>query len=230
MKKYTIEDLKNLTDENLSGVSEAIMEKTIKFSDEEMRIICDKLYMYTMIYRDMNEYTKMSRLANHLILPNEDKALKEAYVAHDLEDWCLCKSALDVFFEWMTDDDILFYDLSLWNYRHLMRWFCMLSMTRLCDEPEGTTARIFACMVNEQIINRLPKYLKSKRWGGIQQFLPEIAELFDNSKVMIEDGLKSVDLSTVAKKLEMTAEEVVKLVEGLKQGENLVTRVRSLHL
>ena len=230
MKQYTLQDLKTITDDKIFDIAEAIVKNKIKFSDECLQIVCDKLYVFSMVYKDQLEYCNMSELAGHIVLPEEYEALKEAYIVEAKEDWVACKSALEVFFEWMTDEDIQYYDLSLWNYRHLMRWFCMLSMTGLCDEPEGTTARIFACMVNEQIINRLPKYLKSKRWGGIQQFLPEIAELFDNSKVMIEDGLKSVDLSTVAKKLEMTAEEVVKLVEGLKQGENLVTRVQSLHL
>ena len=222
MKQYTIQDLKTVSDDEIFEIAKAIVRNKIKFSDECLQIVCDKLYVFSMVYKDQLEYCNMSELAGHIVLPEEHNALKEAYIAESNEDWPCCKSALEVFFEWMGDEDLLYYDLSIWDYQNLLRWFNMLTMTGLCDEPEGTTARIFACMVNEQIINRLPKYLKSKLWGGIQQFLPEIADLFDNSKIMIEDGLKSVDLSTVAKKLEMTAEEVVKLVEGLKQGENLI--------
>ena len=154
-------------------------------------------------------------------LPN---ALKEAYVAHDLEDWPRCKSALDVFFEWMSDEDIQYYDLSLWNYRHLMRWFCMLSMTRLCDEPEGTTARIFAGMVNEQIVNRMPEHLKPKLWDCVENVYPELAALFEVSKTVTGEGAKCVDVSIVAEHLEMSEEKVIKVFEGSEPGKYLVTK------
>ncbi len=135
-----------------------------------------------MVYKDQLEYRNMSELAGHIVLPEENKALKEAYIAESNEDWPSCRSALEVIFEWMGDEDILNYDLRVWDYHHLLRWFNMLSMTGLCNEPEGTTARTFTCMVNEQIVNRMPEHLKPKLWDCVENVYPELAALFEVSK------------------------------------------------
>jgi hypothetical protein len=189
MKKYTIQDLKNISDDEVFNIVEAIVRNKIKFSDECLQIVCDELKVFSMVYKDQLEYCKMSELAGHIVLPEEYNALKKAYIAEAREEWPKCKSALEVFFEWMGSEDILNYDLSVWDYHHLLRWFNMLSMTGLCDEPEGTTARIFAGMVNEQIVNRMPKYLKPKLWDCVENVYPELAALFEVSK-------QGVDLET----------------------------------
>jgi hypothetical protein len=182
MKKYTIQDLKTISDDKGFEIAEAIVRNKIKFSDECLQIVCDKLKVFSMVCKDQLEYCNMSELAGHIVLPEEYNALKEAYVAEAREEWPKCKSALEVFFEWMGDEDIIKYELSLWDYHHLLRWFNMLSMTGLCNEPEGTTARTFTCMVNEQIVNRMPEHLKPKLWDCVENVYPELAALFEVSK------------------------------------------------
>lgn len=64
----------------------------------------------------------------------------------------------------------------------------------------------------------------------MQQFLPELAALFDNSSTVTEDGMKCVDLSEVAKALEMSEHNVIKTFEGSKPGEYLISKDKVIEI
>jgi len=231
-KQYTIEDLKTINDDELFEITKAVVENKVKFSDKELQILCVKMNLYVQVLKDLDEYYKMYNIAGHHIFPEEYKALKAAYMAKANEDWPACKSALKVFLEWMdAGEDILKYDLSLWSYQHLLRWFSMLTMTELDhDAPEGSTIYTFSCMINEQVISRMPKHLKAKLWEGVQEFLPELAALFGKSNTVNEDAMKCVDLSEVAKALEMSEGDVLKTFEGFKHGEYLISKDKVIEI
>jgi len=230
-KQYTIDDLKVINDDELFEITKAVVEKKVQFSDKELQVIYDRMNLYTQVHKDLNEFCKMSKIAAHHIFPEEYQALKEAYMAEANQDWPACKSALEVFFEWMADEDLLKYDLSLWDYQHILRWFSMLSMTELCeDETEDSIIYAFSCVIDDQFITRLPKHIKPKLREGVQKFLPELAVLFDNSSMVTEDGLKCVDLSEVAKALEMSENDVLKAFEGSEPGEYLISKDKVIEI
>ena len=224
MIKYSIEDLKNLTDEELSEISKAISDKKIKFSDKEMQIIYDKIDKYTKVYECMKEFYQSAKLINHEVFSEQEDALKKAYIAHEKDDWTKCKKALEIFFEWTGEEEILLFDLSFWSFQHIMKWFNMLVNTELSNSPTGSPARIVSRKINEQVVQRMPEHLQSKLWDKLREIYPDLVALFENSKTITEDGKPCVDISEVARHLEISEEEILHLFEGADPGKYMVTK------
>ncbi|UCE56107.1 MAG: hypothetical protein JSV31_11880, partial [Desulfobacterales bacterium] len=104
---------------------------------------------------DIIEILEASKIIRHPIWPEELKALKEAFGAHDSENWSKCRSALLVYLEYVYDD-ILLFDITRWNHRHIFRWQKMLEATKLRYESEDGLFLIFSQRLEDQILNRIP--------------------------------------------------------------------------
>ena len=126
MKKYSIEELKNLNDDELSEIAVAILKGEHQFTYEKMQIICDQLHLVTNREKDINEVLTTSDICNRLTYAEMRVILKEAFEACDREDWTRCRSALEVFFEWGANHDLTTLDLYAWDYQHIIRWWLTL--------------------------------------------------------------------------------------------------------
>lgn len=160
MNRYTIEQLKNLTENELMALTENFDERAHEFTKEEMRIILCNLEnkhrdLGTEIDRvqDFIEFMGYAMDYSYEILPEQLEAIKYAYGACDDQDWKRCRFAIQTFFEYENPDAGNELDPTSWSDKHIMRWLTMLSATNLNEEPEGSPARIF--------FNRLSKRMES---------------------------------------------------------------------
>jgi hypothetical protein len=116
--------------------------------------------------RDVAEILEASRTIRHPMWPEEMKALKEAFEAHDADDWDKCRSALLVYLEYVYED-ILIFDISKWNDKHIFRWQNMLGATDLGNESECELYHKFLLMVQDQILNLIPPKITLQRTESI---------------------------------------------------------------
>ena len=105
--------------------------------------------------RDIIEILKASKTIRHPMWPEEMKALKEAFEAHDANDWDRCRSALLVYLEYVYED-ILIFDISKWNLKHIFRWENMLETTELGKESESEIYPNFLSLILDEILRRIP--------------------------------------------------------------------------
>ena len=119
---------------------------------------------------DMIEILEASKTIRHPIWPEELKSLKEAFGAHDTEDWEKCRLALLVYLEYVYDDLLLF-DLTKWNHRHIFRWQKMLEATKLGYESESEHFPEFLQMIRDQILDRIPPLFRL----GFKDYLKDLS-------------------------------------------------------
>ena len=138
------------------------MEEVYKIIDQQIDQI-----------EDIIEILEASKTIRHPIWPEELKSLKEAFGAHDTEDWEKCRSALLVYLEYVYDD-ILLFDLTKWNHRHIFRWQKMLEATKLGYESESEHFPKFLEMIRDQILNRIPPNFRL----GYKDYLKDLSSGF----------------------------------------------------
>ena len=95
---------------------------------------------------DIIEILEVKKAIHEPVWPNQLKALKEAFEAHDSYDWEKCRAALKVFLEYEDNDSSWWMGYRApvyWNYQHFMKWIAMLCATELSEEPEDSPARVF---------------------------------------------------------------------------------------
>ena len=225
LKKYTIEELKNLNQEELLHIEKVMAEGKFEFeqyTQEENRLILEKLKQR---YEHFIEKAckELAKIFNHKIFPEQFEALKEAFDAYTLKDWVRCRSALEVFFEYEKPEDICQLDPSDWDYHNILRWFEMLYETNLSDDPDGSPARIFSEMINDAFILKMPPEFKPKLKEGLKKFFPELNDLLENSTTYSEDGLKCIKISEVAENLGVSEEEIIQVLDEAETGEFILT-------
>jgi len=152
MKKYTLEQLQNLTEQDVFEIAKAIKEKKVKFSGKEKDIVYTTMHRYYAVYEHLAEYNSSARNIFHAVSEEEEVALKEAYLALFSYDWENCKSALKVF-SGLVGSDIQHLDISLWDISHILRWRGMLYQTGIHDDPQNASVLIFWDKINEAIEN-----------------------------------------------------------------------------
>jgi len=128
---------------------------------------------------DIIEILKTLRTNRQPMWSEELKALKDAFGAHDSEDWTKCRSALLVYIEYMSDSFLLF-DLSKWNLRHLFRWLKMLEVTGLRNESEDDLFFIFHQRLEDQILNRIPAKFRLAYKDYPEQLSPGFIRMLEN--------------------------------------------------
>jgi hypothetical protein len=131
--------------------------------------------------------------------PVQLKALKEAFEAHDSNDWERCRDALRVFFEYESPDEIGFFDSCEWNHRHVFRWQNMLVNTKLGYESDDEPSRIFYQMIKEQIYIRIPPALRSVFKDHLKNLSPDIIRWLENSNILTVDNRNCVTLPEAGK-------------------------------
>ena len=128
---------------------------------------------------DIIEILETSKTIRHPIWPDELKSLKEAFGAHDTEDWEKCRSALLVYLEYVYDDLLLF-DLTKWNHRHLFRWQKMLEATKLGYESEEELYLVFHHRIEEEILHRIPPNFRLAYKDYLKDLSPGFIEMLQN--------------------------------------------------
>jgi hypothetical protein len=128
---------------------------------------------------DIIEILEASKTIRHPMWPEEMKALKEAFEAHDANDWDKCRSALLVYLEYVYED-ILIFDISKWNLKHIFRWQNMLEATDLGNESECELYHKFLLMVQDQILNLIPPKFRLSYKGLLKKLSPGFIDMLNN--------------------------------------------------
>ena len=150
---------------------------------------------------DIIEILEASKTIRHPIWPEELKSLKEAFGAHDTEDWEKCRSALLVYLEYVYDDLLLF-DLTQWNHRHIFRWQKMFEATKLGYESESEHFPEFLQMIRDQILNRIPPNFRL----GYKDYLKDLSPGFIEMLQSLNNDRSQSDL--VNEVIEFTEKDI----------------------
>lgn len=129
--------------------------------------------------KDIIEILEASIKIRHPMWPEELKALKEAFEAHDSDDYSKCRTALLVYLEYVYDD-ILLFDLSKWNLKHIFRWKIMLEETELGHESEGEIYPNFYSMIQDEILHRIPSPFLLAYKDSIKDLSPAFIQMLQN--------------------------------------------------
>ena len=151
--------------------------------------------------RDIIEILEASRTIRHPMWPEEMKALKEAFEAHDANDWDKCRSALLVYLEYVNED-ILIFDISKWNHKHIFRWQNMLEATELRNESECELYHKFLLMVQDQILNLIPPKFRLAYKDFLKNLSPGFIDMlnnFTNDRKHSELNMEIIDFMRTAK-------------------------------
>ena len=163
-----------------------------------------------------------AKACNHAIYPEQYEALKEAYKASDQEDWIKCGSALEVFFDPLAIEDIVGWNVSGWNYEHIIRWYDMIHRTKLCEAQKGLPAWLFSEKISAQFFLKMPLSLMGKMREGLKKFFPEAHSLLEDSTIYSEDGQKCVTMAEAAKTVGMSENELTDALTEMGFGEYVI--------
>jgi len=119
---------------------------------------------------DIIEILESARAIERPMWLDEMDILKEAFKAHDSEDWPRCRSALLEYLE-HVNDSILLFDLSGWKLRHIFKWQKMLDATKLGYESESEHFPKFLQMIRDQILDRIPPLFRL----GFKDYLSDLS-------------------------------------------------------
>jgi len=223
MKNYSIEELQNLNPEELIEIGMAIVKGELQFTDEKMQVIYAQTVLSNNRVKDINEVMTTPCICSPLNYSEIRATLEKAFEACDREDWISCRSALEVFFEWQANQDIMQLDLSAWDYQHICRWCEILYKTGLYDEPNGLPAQIFSDETSHQFFLRMPQHAKPKIEEGLKKFFPEVHSLLKNSKTYTEDSKKCIAISEAAEAFGMPEEDISDALSDKDSGKFLLT-------
>jgi hypothetical protein len=161
-------DSKSITNERIIKMEKFSLKEVNKKIDQEMEQL-----------EDIIEILETLKINRQPMWPEELKALKDAFEAHDSDDWEKCRSALLVYLEYVYDS-ILFFDLSKWNLRHVFRWHKMLEVTKLAYESEDDLFFIFNQQLEYQILNRIPPKFRLAYKDYLKDLSPRFIEMLQN--------------------------------------------------
>ena len=83
-------------------------------------------------------------------------AIKRIYQSHCfLIDDSELKPALDIFFSYLTKEDLFKLDLTIWSFSHLYAWFFILDEDLFDHKNNDKPAYIFAARVNGLLLTKL---------------------------------------------------------------------------
>ena len=136
---------------------------------------------------DTIELLQTAKSIGHAVWPEHLKSLKEAYEAHDSNDWNKCRSALEEFLEYAYKD-IFFFDLSNWSLRHIFRWQKMLAKIELENESDGKLYSEFARIIRKQLLDRIPSRLRLAYKDNLHNLTPGFIEMLRNFDNDFEDS------------------------------------------
>ena len=160
MTKYSIEQLKNLNENELMALTENFDKKAHEFTKDEVQIILKNLEdKYKDIgievdrVEDILEVIRYAKNYDYELLPQQLEAIKDAFEACDLQGWERCQFALETFFEYEYPEAVNQLDPSSWSNKHVSRWLTMLSATNLNEGPEDSPARIFFDKLSKRMEN-----------------------------------------------------------------------------
>jgi len=149
MHEYTIEELRNLSEDELMALTENFDKKAHEFTKEEVQIILKNMenkYKDIAVevdrVEDILEVIRYAESYDYELLPQQLEAIKDAFEACDLQDWERCRFALEIFFQYESPENGHMIDISNWSSKHIRRWQTMLWATNLKDKPEGSPARV----------------------------------------------------------------------------------------
>jgi hypothetical protein len=223
MKNYSIEQLHNANLKELIDIGMAFVKGKLQLTNEKMQILYDQTILVGNRVKDINEVMTTPCICNPSNYAEIRETLEKAFQACDHEDWISCRSALEVFFEWQTNQDLTHLDLSAWDYQHICRWCEMLFKTDLYDEPDGSPARTFYLLSFEQLIERMPEHAKSKLEEGLKKFFPKVYYMLKNSKIYTEDGKKCLTIAEAAEAFGMSEDEITDALSDNDNGKFLLT-------
>ena len=160
MTNYNLDDLRNLSEDELMALTEDFDKRAHEFTKEEMQIILKNLEnkhkdigVEVDRVEDILEVIRCAMSYDYELLPQQLEAIKFAFEAFDLQDWGRCRFALETFFEYEYPEAVNQLDPSSWSNKHIMRWLTMLCASNLDREPENSPARNFFDKLSERMEN-----------------------------------------------------------------------------
>jgi hypothetical protein len=121
----------------------------------------------------------MAKTLKHPFCPASLKALKEAFMACDAEDWPWCRAALDAYLN-CTWEYILDFDVSQWSNRHLFKWKKMLEATDWAYDTELDLYPTIYGMVKEEILIRIPPNFRLAYKDNLNDLSPGFIDMLQN--------------------------------------------------
>jgi len=217
--EWTYDGLEDLEERNMAKLINAsqseheftenqkrIISRSLKSADRNMRIKKER-------QEDINELLEIAEHQNYEIVEEQLEALKLAYKAYDLNAWLQCRFALEIFFDWETEEDIKTLDLSGLSLRNLIRWMKMLEKTNMACEPKWQASIALQNMIEEQIANSLPFSLELRKIikNDLRKFSPEMILMLKNTEVDEEKRIFYLDLGYITEAYNLSEQEVEEL-------------------
>jgi hypothetical protein len=172
---------------------------------------------------DIIEMLEAKKAVRESIWPEQLKLLKEAFESHDFNDWERCRVELEIFLGYEESGNIFLLDVSKWNYRHILRWFRMLTFTGLGDDIEEASVQMFSQRINYQVIKKMPQELKHKLENIFNTVFPEIDDMFNNSPAYSEDGQECIRICDAVNFFGVSGKEIIQALNEAESGEFLLT-------
>ena len=220
--KYTAEYMNGLSDNELTNLAKDIAAGKLECTKEEKQTIYDQMMVQIEYQKDLIEVLQTAKACIYAIYPEQYEALKEAYKASDQGDWICCGSALEVFFDSLAIEDLTGWDVSGWNYNHIIRWYDMTNQTNLCEAQEGSSAWLFSKKISAQFFLKMPPSLIGKMREGLKNLFPEAHSLPEDSTIYSEDGQKCVTMAEAAKTIGMSENELTDALTEMGFGEYVI--------
>ena len=219
--EWTNDGLEGLEDRNIAKLINASQSEH-EFTEDQKKIISRSLKSAERNMRikkerqeDINELIKLAENQNYEFTQEQLEAIELAYKAYDLNAWLQCRFALEIFFNWETEEDIKTLDLSGLSLRNLIRWLKMLEKTNMAYEPEWQASITLQNMIEEQIASSLPFPLELRKItkNYLRKFSPEMILLLKNAMVDEEKRIFYLDLGYITEAYNLSEQEVEELIE-----------------
>ena len=188
MRTFTLKEILNLDNRGFQKLELTLSEEEKELIIEQLREHIEQRSPEEEFLHDYLEVRNEWRKLNHYMHYPETEAFKEAIFASCAQDWQSCRPWLETYFSYHSPEMIRKFDISKWDYRHILKWFQMLINTDLYKEPDGTTAHVFFLMILEEGTIVRPSELKTKFEKEVKQSCPEL----DGLEALIRDTIHIV--------------------------------------
>lgn len=150
-----------------------------------------------------------------------ERALTQAFLSAEAENWTQCRSALEDFFMTVPVENVRHFTPSCLH--EAMLWTKMLVKSGLDRESEGTPARAWFLRVTAYTLNHAPSEMRAMLDAEFRKIFPQVNQL--EPAGYDEAGVGCYRLGDLCRVLGIDPEEVMETLLGVEGAGSLVKTV-----